>query len=217
MPHLFDSITERAFSGLEVVIVDDCSDDGCADIAEQYCERGLTVNLIRHEKRRLTKNTRITGMAVVSGKYIGFAGADDVLWGGLYDRVLLMEKHGGDVLHCNAVFVDDGYALNKLCLWTIPHANKLVGKDIFSTFGHNNPTKGSSVWCRTSSKELCMKVSPFASETNVLRYGEDLLLTTLLLFHAQRYVGSEGVCYGYRWEPSKPERIPGRLATCTTF
>ncbi|MDL2269834.1 glycosyltransferase family 2 protein [Desulfosarcina sp. OttesenSCG-928-A07] len=214
LPYLFDSIVERAFPGLEVIVVDDASDGGCADIVGQYAQKGLPVRLTRHEKRQYTKNARITGIESATGKYVCFADADDVLWGDcLHTHMMMMEKNGADVLHFNAVFLEKDYSEKQLCHWTLPPARALYGKEIFNAFVHHNPTRGPSVWCRMFTRELCLKIIPFARKTHVLRYGEDLLLTTLLLFHAKNWLGSEKTGYGYRWEPDKPERIPGRLAT----
>lgn len=211
---MFDSILERAFPGLEILVVDDCSDEPCADIIDAYGEKGLAIRLIRHEERRYTKQARLTGIRAALGKYICFADADDVLWGDcLHKHVMLMEANAADVLHFNAIFINADYSAQKLCHWTVPHGTALHGQDIFAAFVDNNPAKGPSVWCRMFSRELCMKVAPVAAASKVLRYGEDLLLTTLLLFHAERYLGSGETGYGYRWQPDKAERAPGRLAT----
>lgn len=214
LPFLLDSILERTFSGLEVIVVDDGSDETCEDCVDQYEKKGLSIKRVWHEKRQFTKNARITGIESATGKYVCFADADDALWGDcLYTHMMMMEKNGADVLHFNAVFLDKDYAEKQLCHWTLPPAKALYEKEIFNTFVRHNPTRGPSVWCRMFSRELCMKVVPFARTTHVLRYGEDLLLTTLFLFHAKSWLGSEETGYGYRWEPDKPERIPGRLAT----
>lgn len=214
LPRLLDSVAARAFPGLEVIVVDDCSDENCADVVDLYSKNGLLIRLLRHEQRRFTKNARISGMVAAAGKYVCFADADDILWGAcLRDHVLRMEAGGADVLHFKAVFINEDYTEKEPCRWVMPHGSQLCGKDIFHTFVRCNPMRGPAVWCRMFSKELCMKIVPVARETSVLRYGEDLLLTTLLLFHAEKYLGSEETGYGYLWQPNKPERAAGRLPT----
>lgn len=210
---LLDSIEERRFPGLEVIVVDDCSEEDCSEAISRCREKGLPVTLLRHEKRRYTKRARITGILAARGKYIGFADADDVLWGeGLLQKhVELMERNNADVLHFNAVFINDDYTEKKLCQWTVPHAKELSGGDVFRAFVAR--PNGPAVWCRFFSRDLCLKIAPFAQQCRVLRFGEDMLLTTLLLFHAKKYLSSEEIGYGYRWAPNKAERAAGRMAT----
>lgn len=59
----------------EVIAVDDCSPDRCAEIAGEY--DGLT--LVKHESNRGLSEARNTGIRAARGKYLFFVDSDDTI------------------------------------------------------------------------------------------------------------------------------------------
>jgi hypothetical protein len=81
LPRLLDSILVQSFKDLEVLLVDDCSDEPCGPVVQTYRGKGLEIVLLEHGERIYTMQARLTGIAAARGKIIGFADADDILWG----------------------------------------------------------------------------------------------------------------------------------------
>ncbi|MCB6543605.1 glycosyltransferase [Desulfovibrio desulfuricans] len=43
LPHLLDSVLAQDFKDIEVVLVDDCSDEPCLPLVEAYRTKGLNI------------------------------------------------------------------------------------------------------------------------------------------------------------------------------
>lgn len=71
-----DSVLSQTYRNLEVIVVDDCSTDGTADVAARY---GGAVTCVRHPVNMGPAAARNTGIERSRGELIGFNDADD-LW-----------------------------------------------------------------------------------------------------------------------------------------
>jgi len=72
------SVAEQTETALEVVVVDDGSDDDTADVADSFTDRirGLRVLRCEHEGSAQARNR---GLAVTTAPYVSFLDADDIL------------------------------------------------------------------------------------------------------------------------------------------
>ena len=79
LPETLDSVLAQSFSDWECIVVDDCSPDGSATIAEKYAAGDPRFKLIRQSVNRGVAEARNTGMEAANGKYILFLDADDII------------------------------------------------------------------------------------------------------------------------------------------
>lgn len=94
-----DSVLTQDFRDIEVICVDDCSQDSTPDIIESYCTQDNRVRLIRHTANRGQSEARNTGTAAASGEYIYYMDSDDCLQAGSLDRMYsLSAKNDLDLL-----------------------------------------------------------------------------------------------------------------------
>ena len=74
-----DSALAQEFADIEIVVVDNCSDDGTPDLVEAYCRRDSRVIFHRNSRNLgMTANFN-RSMALARGKYVKFLCADDIL------------------------------------------------------------------------------------------------------------------------------------------
>src|SRR5258708_31495373 len=74
-----DSALAQEFADIEIVVVDNCSDDGTPELVETYCRRDNRVVFHRNSRNLgMTANFN-RSMELARGKYIKFLCADDVL------------------------------------------------------------------------------------------------------------------------------------------
>lgn len=79
LSHALDSALAQTFADIEIVVVDNCSDDGTPELMEQYCRRDNRIVFRRNATNiGMTANFNMA-MEVARGKYIKFLCADDVL------------------------------------------------------------------------------------------------------------------------------------------
>ena len=74
-----DSVCAQSFEDCEIVVVDDCSSDGTADIVRCYAESHPNVRLIRKDVNQGTMEARRSGYENARGEYVVFCDCDDTL------------------------------------------------------------------------------------------------------------------------------------------
>lgn len=109
-----DSILEQTFTDFEVVIVNDGSTDGTAQILHEYKAKDPRIHLINQENAGVTQ-ALITGCAAARGQYIARNDADDCSTPHRFEsQVALLDRNDslvaatGDIEH----FQNDGTVVN---------------------------------------------------------------------------------------------------------
>ena len=111
-----DSILHQSFKDYELIIIDDCSTDRSAEIAESYIERfGDRMRLIRRDKNSggdaIPKNT---GIGLSRGKYLLILDSDDLILKDALEKLYaIAEETQADVLHAERYFTTDAEVVDK--------------------------------------------------------------------------------------------------------
>ena len=71
-----DSVLSQNFDDYEVLLVDDGSTDGSADICDEYSQKDIRVSVIHKENGGLS-DARNAGINISQGEYIFFLDSDD--------------------------------------------------------------------------------------------------------------------------------------------
>lgn len=95
-----DSILAQTYQNLEIVVVDDGSKDGSAEIIRRYAEKDSRIIPVYKENGGVT-DARMRGISVCHGEWIGFVDGDDEIEPDMYERLLKnAEKYLADISHC---------------------------------------------------------------------------------------------------------------------
>lgn len=73
----FDSLLAIDYKNIEIILVDDCSTDGCGDICDEYSRKSKNVHVIHHSKNEGVAQARLTGTQYAHGEYVMFVDSDD--------------------------------------------------------------------------------------------------------------------------------------------
>ena len=71
-----DSVVNQTYKDLEIIIVDDGSDDGSASICEEYASSDPRIKLI-HQANNGLSGARNTGLESATGDFVSFVDSDD--------------------------------------------------------------------------------------------------------------------------------------------
>ncbi|HHY06383.1 MAG TPA: glycosyltransferase family 2 protein [Clostridia bacterium] len=74
-----DSALTQTYPDLEIVIVDDCSEDNSREIIKEYAARYENIIFYQQAKNRGAAVTRNKALALAGGRYVAFLDSDD-LW-----------------------------------------------------------------------------------------------------------------------------------------
>lgn len=77
MSGAIESVIVQTFAEWEMIVVDDCSDDGTVAIIEEYARRDPRIRLIRLEQNGGAAVARNTAIRAAKGRYISFLDSDD--------------------------------------------------------------------------------------------------------------------------------------------
>lgn len=102
-----DSILEQTYRNMEIILVDDGSDDSCPDICEEYAKIDKRVKVI-HQTNGGLSAARNSGIRAAKGKYISFIDSDDYIEKDMYEvLVKRMQKDESQLAVCNYMYVDE--------------------------------------------------------------------------------------------------------------
>ncbi|WP_144799993.1 glycosyltransferase family 2 protein [Halorubrum depositum] len=111
LPRSIDSALDQTLEDVEVVVVDDASDDDTASVVNEYDDSRLTY--LEHETNRGGSAARNTGIEAATGDYIALLDSDDV-WAPtkLEQQVETLERRSDEwvAAYCGTTVVDDADA-----------------------------------------------------------------------------------------------------------
>lgn len=128
-----DSILCQTYRNLEVIVVNDCSTDGTAAIADRYRSMDDRVKVVHLSQNVGAYAARIEGIAVATGEFIGFVDSDDWIDVRMFgDLIQAAIDRVADIVICGAKIVDpNGTILGPKV--TIPN-RKVVEGDALERF-----------------------------------------------------------------------------------
>lgn len=122
-----DSVLSQDYDRLEVIVVDDGSTDGSAEIAQEYSQHHKRVRFFQlpHSGNGVARNR---GIAAANGEFLTFADSDDVVMPGAYSHMVNQLRSSGSDFVVGAFRRRKG---NRE--WLPAMMNELHGSDRFKT------------------------------------------------------------------------------------
>ena len=98
LPRMLDSVLGQTWRKLQVILADDGSTDGTAELARTYAARDPRLTVLVREPLGVSA-TRNAGLALCTGKYIRFADADDSMPPDSIEKMVARaEKDGSELV-----------------------------------------------------------------------------------------------------------------------
>ncbi len=105
LPRCLDSITKQIKNGVELILVDDGSQDKSGEICDVYAKKQEVVRVC-HQNNGGSAKARNKGMELARGRWITFVDADDDVADSFVDTILSHVEEGLDVVLFEYVQVD---------------------------------------------------------------------------------------------------------------
>lgn len=100
-----NSILEQTYPNLEVIIVDDGSTDGTANLLKQYAERFNNIRLFFNEQNIGYVRNFEKGMLLAAGEFLALSDQDDI-WDKQKLSLLMQEIGDYPIVYCNSELID---------------------------------------------------------------------------------------------------------------
>ncbi len=103
-----DSVLNQTLTDIEVICVDDASDDGTLNIVKELANKDNRIRLIELSERKGQGYARNRAIEIATGDYIGFVDSDDFvkpeMFKLLYEKAL---ENDNDIVMCQVSEYDD--------------------------------------------------------------------------------------------------------------
>ena len=101
------SITHQTYPDLEILLIDDGSDDGSGEICDTLQMTDARIRVF-HEKHKGISGARNKGLKEAAGAYIAFVDSDDVLEPDMYTYLIrLLKTHEAQIAACSGWYKYD--------------------------------------------------------------------------------------------------------------
>lgn len=101
LPRCLDSLIGQSYQKLEIIVVDDGSEDDTGKICDRYAEKDPRIKVIHQENQGLS-GARNTGLSIATGDYIGYVDGDDWTEPDMYGAMLkACEEEGAQLAVCS--------------------------------------------------------------------------------------------------------------------
>ena len=113
LPQCLDSILAQTFSDVEIICVDDGSDDGSEKIVDEYAKRDSRIVAI-HKSNAGYGAAMNSGLDAAKGDYIGIVESDDCIMPEMYEKLYEQaSQHNLDFIKSDAFFWFEGLNYKK--------------------------------------------------------------------------------------------------------
>lgn len=170
------SVLSQTYKNLEIILVDDGSDDKSPEMCDSFMKADSRVTVIHKENGGLS-SARNAGLLKASGEFVAFVDSDDYLENGMYEK-LISSIDDADIAVCGYYSVD-GNEVNEHI--SFPDDTEFTSKEALSELFMDDKIKN-HVWNKLFRRELFSSIAFPEGRT-----FEDIL-TTYKLFEKSRKI-----------------------------
>lgn len=187
-------LIEQTYKNIEVIIVNDCSEGQCEEIAKEYQAKDERIKYIKHEKNKGLFKARITGASIATGDYITFLDSDDYVSIDYY-RTLMASiiKNNADIAWGNMVLEYDNGKREVNNLFDAKHLT-LTGEECLEHYFNQEGLSFDwhTIWNKIYTMNIWKKaLKHYEKVTNHLLMTEDFAFSTVLFYYANKLVKEE--------------------------
>ncbi len=197
-----DSIRNQLFSLIQIVLIDDGSTDGTAEICEKYTREDSRVKVIHQCNKGLMRAWK-NGVLEAEGEYIAFCDADDYIDNDYASKVsVIIDKERPDLITCGIkIDYSNGKkerAVNRLKSGV--YSRQAIENDIypklFSNGGMQSELVLKSRWSKVYRKDVLLKIMPDLPDA--IAIGEDWITVFAIMLNVDKLVcANDIISYHY--------------------
>ena len=191
-----DSVINQTYKNLEIIIINDASQDSSQQIIDTYKNKDERIISIVNEENIYQGESRNKGLRIASGEYITFVDSDDWIEKEMYEEMMgLILKIQADIVECNfkATNSINGSMYIKSLIPLFKKNTCSIDKYIIHL---SKNELGVVVWNKIYRTEI-LKVNKVKFEDNKEIFGEDLLFNLAIMHYANSIITINKPLYNY--------------------
>lgn len=187
-----NSILGQSYSDLQIILIDDGSEDISGELCDRFAERDKRIQVI-HQKNQGVAVARNTGLQIARGSYIGFVDPDDVIHPRMYEFLLqALNNNNADVAICHELaFEGENCAFSdysEMHIEDVENTQQLVAHFMDDWTGPVN-----FVWNKLYKRDILRDL-----QFPIGRLMEDVYFSADALCRVSKAVWIKECLYGYR-------------------
>lgn len=188
-----DSIVNQSYRNLDIILVNDGSEDSSADICEMYRNQDTRIQVI-HKSNGGQSQARNRGLEIAKGEYISFVDSDDWINNDIYEHCInILEEDAYDVVDFKCVFVNGDVEPNNNISGEYK-VNEVYGDEILNDYLFRGQTEKSPFSpCRKIYKRYLFEEIRFPEG----KINEDIVTNYKVLSKCNKLIHTDKVGYYY--------------------
>ncbi|WP_445357348.1 glycosyltransferase [Microbulbifer sp. ANSA002] len=203
LQHCLDSVISQTISDIEIICIDDKSEDNSVEILDEYVKKHPDIiTAIKHDKNLSASQCRKDGVLSSTGEYIMFVDADDYIEPTACEVAYnAIKKNGTDILHFGTVIENCGNLPQSRIDYNQRLVQPFTEKTISSNLIENcflQKKFSFTLWNKIYSGAVCRKAFSEVSD-GYFPKANDLYAAFYILKQAGSYSGINDNLYHYRF------------------
>jgi glycosyltransferase involved in cell wall biosynthesis len=197
-----DSLLAQSYSNIEIILVDDCSDDNSGAICDSYAKANDLIKVIHLAKNSGQAAARNAGLAIIAGEYVAFVDSDDIVSHLYIEKfITAFDMAEVDVVQCGYKDVDEGFKIESISSSKseLENVKLFNNKEIVDcVYGSGDASLISFMLCNKMYKAKTIKEVIFAEGFK----NEDVIFISELLMRGISLLSFDNIEYYYRQRTS---------------
>ena len=196
-----ESVREQTLKEIEIILVDDGSTDGSAELCDAYADIDERIRVI-HQANGGSTRARNAGLQASRGEYIGFVDSDDWIELNMYEDLLSCCVKAGADMAASVKYINHGAGEYQEKLG-VPEgvyekgsSMEILIRNLIYSEDYQGKGISPNLYDKLFQRELLCKYQLAVDER--IKYGEDDVCVYSCLLHADRVVMVEKAYYHYR-------------------
>ncbi len=164
-----DSLLNQTYTNIEIILVNDCSQDNSLCICDEYATNHENIKVINNPENQGVSSTRNNGIDASIGRYICFVDSDDYVEQDYLEQLHYYAEKYNTVPICGFVYHDE-YNHRKPVNYKWSGGNELVG--LGDAFKLNDELYLTALWNKLFDNDLVKSLNVRFDKT--VSIGEDL-------------------------------------------
>lgn len=191
-PRCIESILSQTHQVLEIIVINDGSTDGTAQLINEYAKNDSRIVAVHQENAGLIE-VRERGIKMATGQYIGFVDGDDEIEPDMYERLLENAlQYDAEISQCGILYCFyDGRTKKMHGTGNVSVFNKVEGYRELMQGTHMEPSL-----CNKLYKKELLQGKDSCPDKSIVN-NEDLLRNSVLFSRAKKSVLEDFCGYHY--------------------